>query len=205
MTHAESSIPLPRLSAAQDALLRVAFEELRRTRRPVPQDLLSGHALLSAVDVEAELDLLGAAGRVTCNAEHAVSGALGLTVEPTRHVLDLGGAPWHTWCVIDALGILGALRETGSVRSPSPGSGTVVEVRFTDGRISGGDLDSVVFVPDYRTGASVLRTWCPAVNFFIDAASCRRWASTHSVAGRPVALAEAATAAARRWYDRLAG
>jgi len=202
-TDLRSVIPLRRLTAGQDELLRVAFVELLRRSEPVPVSVLAELCDPTGLDTAAELELLAAAGRLGRGADGSVTGALGLTVDRTPHELLIGDTPWHTWCVIDALGILGGLGASGSVTSASPGTGLVLTVRFTEGRLSGGDTDCVVFVPGYREGTPVIRTWCPWVNFFPDAVIAERWASTHAVPGQAVTLATAAAVACRHWSDRL--
>lgn len=198
-----SAIPLPPLTAGQNEILRVAFHELLRRCEPVPVSVLSELCDPAGIDTAAELELLAAAGRLGRAADGSVTGALGLTVDRTPHELLIGDTPWHTWCVIDALGILGCLGASGSVRSTSPGTGQVLTVTFTGGFLSGGDTHCVVLVPHYREGTPVIRTWCPSVNFFPDAVVAERWASTHAVPGQVVPLATATAVATRRWSDRL--
>lgn len=198
------AIPLPRLTEQQDALLRAAFRELMATSAAVGTDRLT--QLVDGADVaevEAELEVLAAAGRVGRDGAGRVTGALGLTVDATRHELTIGTSKWHTWCVIDALGILGALRESGTVRSTVPGSGAAVEIRFAAGAPVGGDLGHVVLVPEHQPGAPVIDTWCPSVNFFPDDAAAERWARDAGVHGRPVDLLRAAAVATERWAERL--
>jgi hypothetical protein len=132
-----------------------------------------------------------------------VTGALGLTVEETAHEMIIGTARWHTWCVIDALGILGALRESGTVRSTVPGTGAIVEIGFAAGTPQTGDLSHVVLVPEHQPGAPVLGTWCPSVNFFPDGAAAQQWANDAGVRGHSVDLLAATAAATQRWRERL--
>lgn len=200
-----STIPLPRLTGAQDALLRAAFGELMATSAGVAVDRLAELGGVAAAEAEAELDRLVAAGRVGRDRDGRVTGALGLTVEPTRHELVIGENRWHTWCVIDALGILGALAASGRVRSAVPGTDQPVEVEFTDGVPGSGSPDVVVFVPDYVGGTPVIETWCPAVNFFPDVSAAQVWAAGAAVPGHAVSLDVATVAATDRWRARLGG
>lgn len=196
-------IPLPRLTKAQDALLRGAFHELLATARAVGAERLGELTGISTPNVVHELADLLAAGRVGCDGNGSVTGALGLTIDTTRHELVVGSSRWHTWCVVDALGILGALTWSGTVRSAVPATEDPIEVVFTDGHPSGGALDSVVFMPDHQTGASVIDTWCPSVNFFPDASAAARWAAEAGLVGRHVSLTVASAAASELWRDRL--
>ncbi|MPQ96888.1 hypothetical protein GB931_02910 [Modestobacter sp. I12A-02628] len=198
------TIPLPRLTKTQDALLRAAFRELMTTSAAVGVERLANLSGVAAVEVEEELAQLAAAGRVGRDRNGSVTGALGLTIDTTRHELLIGSTSWHTWCVIDALGILGALSETGTVRSTVPATDESVEVQFTDGHPTAGALDSVVFMPDHQAGAPVIDSWCPSVNFFPDADAAERWAAGAGVRGRQVSLPVATAAASDRWRERLA-
>lgn len=200
-----STIPLPRLTGAQDALLRAAFVELMATSAGVAVDRLAELGGITATAAEAELGRLVSAGRVARDQDGRVTGALGLTVERTRHELTIGTEQWHTWCVIDALGILGALAASGKVRSTVPATEQPVEVEFTDGVPAGGTSDVVVFVPDYVTGSRVIESWCPAVNFFPDVSAAEDWAADASVRGQAVSLKVATAAATERWRARLGG
>lgn len=196
-------IPLPRLTDPQDTLLRAAFRELMATSASVTTRRLG--ELCGGIDVreiEVEIARLAEAGRIAWDGE-AVTGALGLTLDATQHELTIGTARWHTWCVIDALGILGALRESGTVRSMVPGTGASVEICFAAGTPVAGDLRHVVLVPEQQLGASVIDTWCPSVNFFPHTDAAEQWARAAGVRGRPVDLFVATAEATRRWRERL--
>lgn len=195
-------IPLPRLTAPQDELLRTAFHELRRRRAPVPESHLIA-ACGRAVEVSEELERLSAAGRVGRDVEGNVTGALGLTLNRTTHELWLDESLWHSWCVIDALGILGATGVTGWLRSSVAGGDRAIRVAMADGQVVGGYTECVVFIPRYEPGASVIKAWCPAVSLFPEQDEARAWAAAHGVQGDVVPVDVAAAAARRRWHERL--
>jgi hypothetical protein len=198
-----AAIPLPRLSKAQDGLLRAAFHELLATTAAVSVERLGELCGTDRPEAEAEIGRLTSAGRASRDHRGDVTGALGLTIERTSHELHIGHALWHTWCVIDGLGILGALGRSGSVRSKVPITADPVEVAFHDGVPVAGDLNFVIFVPEHQQGTSVISTWCPSVNFFPDVTAAQDWARRSQVPGRPVTLEEATAAATQRWRERL--
>ncbi|MEV6815384.1 organomercurial lyase [Micromonospora sp. NPDC051296] len=197
------TLPLPELSEVQNELVRQAFLRLLHSGHPVPETQLNVATTAGHVDAHHELDALVAAGRVRRDDNSRVTGALGLTLETTRHRLLLAGRTWHTWCAIDALGILGALDASGSIYSTSPPDGRVIEIHFEQGRPARGDLSAVVYVPTYRPGASVVATWCPNVNFFESSSVAAVWASGAGVDGECLPLVAAGDLAATRWRERL--
>jgi hypothetical protein len=132
-----------------------------------------------------------------------VTGAFGLTIEPTPHEVRIGEVRRYTWCAIDAVGILSALGATGSITSHSPHTGRPIELGFRDREPTSGDLDSGVFVAGYEPGSKVVESWCPLVNFFEDAAGAEAWAAEHRVSGDFVPVAHAASSAGERWRARL--
>jgi hypothetical protein len=197
------TLRIPDLTQGQNELLRAAFRFLLDADEPVPVVKLAAACTRPPAQVAEELDVLAAAGRVRRNGDGDVLGAFGLTVEPTQHELLIGDTRRYTWCAVDALGILGALRATGSVRSVSPLTGQTVEVGFRDGRPCSGDLTGGVFVASFQPGCKVVDNWCPLVNFFEDAAGAQEWAAQREVTGDFVSLMDAAREAGETWSARL--
>ncbi len=56
-----------------------------------------------------------------------------MTITPGRHEISVAGTKRWTWCALDAIGILGALGASGSVRSTDPHTGASIEIEFVDG------------------------------------------------------------------------
>lgn len=166
-----------------------AFRALLETGRP----LLVGRAEL------AELD---AAGRARWNEQGELVGIFGLSVEPTRHELEVDGKRRWTWCAYDALGILAALGRGGRIRSRSPHRDAPLEIEFEGGRPAAGE--AALFLPEGPV-SSVGEEWCPQANLFPDAKTARGWAQAAGVAGRVVGLAEAAAAGAAHWAPLVRG
>jgi Alkylmercury lyase/DprA winged helix domain len=198
-----STVPLPDLTTLQNELLRTAFGFLLSADEPVSPDKLGAACGCSTAEVLRELDVLTAAGRVRRTGAGEVVGALGLTIEPTAHELLIGETRRYTWCALDAVGILAALRATGSVRSTSPHTGRPVDIGFRDGEPCSGDLSVGLFLACYQPGTKVVDNWCPLVNFFEDAESASHWAAQRGVTGEFVPLMAATQSAGERWRARL--
>jgi alkylmercury lyase len=169
--------------------------------RPVTVECLAAVLGRDAETVEQALGRLEQAGRTRRNSAGAVTGSLGLSVEPTAHELIVDGARRWTWCAYDAVGILAALGASGQVRSRSPYTGTPIELAFEQGRPAAGS-QVVVFLAQGPC-VSVVEDWCPLVNFFEDPDAAAAWAAQHGVAGTAVPLPEAAATGAAAWRSQL--
>jgi hypothetical protein len=94
-----------------------AFGLLVRLGRPVELDALM-EAMPSSVEPGAVRDAiprLAAGGQLDVGPGGAVVGAAGLTLGPGPHRLLLRDRDYRTWCAYDAIGIVAALDEPGSL------------------------------------------------------------------------------------------
>src|SRR5207253_9570981 len=66
------------------------------------------------------LEELDRAGRIRRDRAGRVVGSAGLSVSKDRHVIELDGRRFWTWCSYDIFGIFGALEASGTALSPSP-------------------------------------------------------------------------------------
>jgi hypothetical protein len=197
------TLPLPELTEPQNELVRQAFLALLNDGRPVSEAQLTAATGQAASQLHHQLDVLTTAGRIRRNSGGDVTGSLGLTLDTTRHELVIDASTWHTWCAIDALGILGALEASGTIRSTSPWTGQLIEIHFADGGPVRGDLSSVVYLATYPAGSSVVDNWCPNVNLFESETTATQWAKGSGVRGNCLPLDDACTLAAHRWRERL--
>ena len=195
--------PVPDLTGTDNAILRAAFWQLYETRAPVPAGAVATAVELDPAAVKHQLDLLDLAGRIRRTDANDVTGAVGLSIEPSRHQLRLGIGTFYTWCALDALGIMVALEATGQVCTTSPHSDAPIEIDFTGGEPTGGALDSVLFLPGYQPGTSVVQAWCPLVNLFEHTDAARTWAADQGLTGKFVPLAQAAPQAGEMWRPRI--
>ena len=174
-----------------------AFRRLYAGGRPAAVEEVASDAGLAHDDARATVNEMLAQGRIRVDGDGRVVGACGLSVVPDRHELWVGERRFWTWCAMDAVGILGALAASGLVRSRSPRSGAVVEIRFTAGRPE--PTPAVIFMAE-RTGCvSVYDDWCSKLNLFEDAAAAAAWIESSGATGQPVPVPELTESVSARW------
>ena len=200
---ADCGPPVGSVTAQQAALLAEAFWLLLGEGEPVPAERLAAAAGRDLAAVEAELGALGQAGRVKRTAAGEVTGSLGLTLEPTNHTISVDGALRHTWCALDALAILAALRATGWIDSTNPVTGRRFRIDVDGGVPREPGAPWVVFIAERRQVGSVVADWCPLVNVFEDEQAAKAWAADHGVSGECYGLAETASLGAQLWEPRI--
>jgi hypothetical protein len=181
-----------------EALLREAFTELLATPQPVTVDRLAERLGTALAETERRLARLDEHGWIRRNEAGAVVGSRGLSIEPTRHELELDGARRFTWCAYDTVGIFGALGATGTIRSRTP-LDEPVELQVVAGRPAG--VDGVVLFFPHRQVSSVVEEWCPLANFFLDEQAALAWARRQAIDGEVLTLAEASERGAAEWRD----
>lgn len=180
----------PEISALRAAGFRLLLDE----GRPVE---ITEWAAAAGIDEGTVADAVKShAGRVQVDEVGRLLGIAGLTVEPSRHELDIAGEKRWTWCALDAVGILGALEATGSVRSTDPKTGEAVEIEFVDGRPQG---DATLFILGGYEGGNVREEWCPLVNFFATHADADAWVVENKLDGDIVSVVQVAEDAAAMW------
>jgi alkylmercury lyase len=177
-----------------------AFRAMLATGEPWDPD----EATITGADapsVRSAIDRLLAAGRVRTNQQGHVIASCGLSVDPTPHRVETSrGARW-TQCAYDALGILGALGEAGTIETSSPATGASICIRFVDGRPEGSE--AVLFLADQSSCCRPNDEWCPNVNLFEDRLSALGWAEAHEVPGRVVSLDEGTDLGTMEWRPLL--
>ncbi len=180
------------VAAVRAAGFRLLFE----TGRPVTVDDLIDATDVPAARVTKIFESVRARGRVEFDDQDRLIGIAGLTLTPGRHELQLDGATRWTWCALDAVGILGALGATGTVRSTDPQTGAAVEIPFVEGRA---DTDAHLFILDGFTEGNTREDWCPRVNFFASRGAAEQWIGKRNLRGDIVAVSEIVDDAASMW------
>ena len=186
----------------QTAVLTLAFNELLEAPQPVSASLLAERLDTEVNVLERQLAALAERGWVRRDAVGDIVGSRGLSIEPTRHELELPEGRRFTWCAYDTLGIFGALAVSGKIRSRTPLE-QPIELEVMDGhpRAANG---AVLFFP-HREVASVVDEWCPLANFFLDAQAAYRWAQANEVEGQVLTLEEASERGTAEWLDCSSG
>lgn len=182
----------------QSHVLARAFNELLEAPQPVSVELLADGLGTSVSALEQQLAALAERGWVRRDAAGAVVGSRGLSIEPTRHELELPQGRRFTWCAYDTLGIFGALAVSGTIRSQTPLE-QPVELEVVDGRPVAAN-GVVLFFPQ-RQVTSVVDEWCPLANFFLDAEAARAWAAANDVEGQVLMLEQASARGTADWRD----
>jgi len=190
-------------SDAQALIRTAAFRLLLAQDEAVSMEDLVAATGIKRERLTEHLEELDRAGRIRRDRAGRVVGSAGLSVSKDRHVIELDGRRFWTWCAYDIFGIFGALEASGTALSPSP-EGRTMELRFERGRPVNGD--AVLFRPDddlMSCCENVYEEWCPNSNLFSDAANARKWAGERGLQGRVLTLAEASKLGAKDWADAV--
>ncbi len=182
----------------QNAGLALAFNELLEAPQPVSVELLADKLGPPFNALEQTLAALVERGWIRRDADGGVVGSRGLSIEPTRHELELPQGRRFTWCAYDTLGIFGALAVSGTIRSRTLLE-QPVELEVVDGRPVTAN-GAVLFFPQRRV-TSVVDEWCPLANFFVDADAAHTWATTNDVEGQVLTLEQASERGTADWRD----
>ncbi len=185
-------------SVEPNPVLALAFNELLETPQPVTVGLLAESLGTTVSALEQQLATLAERGWIRRDPAGAIVGSRGLSLEPTRHTLELPHGRRYTWCAYDTLGIFGALGAGGTILSRTPLE-EPVELEVVAGRPV--DADGVVLFFPQRQVTSVVNEWCPLANFFRDAEAARTWATASDVEGQVLTLAEASARGTADWRD----
>jgi alkylmercury lyase len=178
-----------------------AFRLLLEGRQPVAARLIAEMSGLSKHQVETALRLLEIEGRLRRDPAGQITGSAGLSLEPTRHRIQIDGADWWAWCAFDALGILAALGNGGTIKSVCAQSGAPLQLEFAGSTPASSSI--VIVIADEEAGGSLIDDWCPKNNFFRSEHVARQWVESCGVAGQVLALEEGAERAAERWHRCL--
>lgn len=187
--------------AELETLVRAtAFRLLLDRREPIRADVLARASGIRPETLAGMLDQLSLAGRIRRDDRGSVAGSAGLSVVPDRHMIEIKGGRFWTWCAYDIFGIFGALAASGRASSPSPADWKPIEVCFSRGRPA--QIEAVLFRPDtalMECCDNVYEQWCPNSNLFATRELAEAWATVHSLKGRVLGLDEAADLATAEW------
>ena len=178
------------------AIRSAGFRLLLDTGTPVTVEDLIAATDLPAERVTEIFDSVRARGRVEFDDEDRLIGLAGLSLTPSRHELIISGSTRYTWCALDAVGILGALEATGTVRSTDPQTGDPIEIEFEQGIPK---TDVHLFILGGFSEGNVREDWCPRVNFFTSRQAAEEWVDDNSLDGDIVSVADIADDAAAMW------
>jgi alkylmercury lyase-like protein len=191
-------------SPSQAMILATGFRALiKQPGTPVTMTELAAATGLDQELVANDLAELARSGRVQRTPAGDLTGCLGLTLDPTSHAICANGAVRHTWCALDAFGIMGALRASGWIESENKLTGRTFHITVDEGLPSDADPSWVVFLLDRQGVSSVIAEWCPLVNIFESAAAAGSWADGQGVAGQCLSIADTASLGTALWEPRI--
>lgn len=180
----------PEVAALRAAGFRLLLEE----KRPVGMEEWAESANVNLDDLDEVL--AKHLGRIELDENGRLTGIAGLTIQPTNHELSVNGEQFWRWCALDAVGMLGALKATGTVRSTDPSTSHPVTPTFNDGQVQN---DATIFVLSGYRGAEVRGEWCPLVNFFNNRGGAESWVEHNRLLGELVTVQELTPQAADLW------
>ena len=179
-----------------DALRSTGFRLLLDHGLPVDVEHWATESGIDVATLNEIIETSGAEGRVQFDADGRLVGIAGLTVEPTRHELNVEGTVRWTWCALDAVGILGALQATGTIRSTDPRTGAAIVIDFVQGEP---DNEATLFLLGGYDGGNVVEDWCPLVNFFATRLDADEWVTAEGLDGDILSVSSIASQAAKMW------
>ena len=179
------------------AIRSTGFKLLLDTGNPVTVEDLIDATGIPAARVAEIFDAVRVRGRVEFDDQDRIIGLAGLTLVPTRHQLTIGGSIRWSWCALDAVGILGALRATGTVKSSDPHTGDEIEIGFVEGKA---ETEAHLFIlGGYTEEGNVRQNWCSRVNFFISRRAAEEWVADNGLEGDIIAVSDISDDAAAMW------
>lgn len=144
--------------------------------RPVSPERLAGALDVSSDDIAAAL---GRLPNLELDEEGNVTGAFGLTLNPTPHHFQVGGHELHTWCALDTLFLPTILRQTAGVESACAVTGS--RIRFTvtpDGveNLEPAEAAVSIVVPNASEACCNVRgAFCNEVHFLSSPEAASEW------------------------------
>jgi hypothetical protein len=174
-----------------------AFALLVEHGRPVEVDRLVA-AMPADADPSAVRDAiprLGAGGQLDIGSDGAVVGAVGLTLGPAPHRLLLRGRDYRTWCAYDAIGIVAALGEPGSLSTHCGICARAIALRLPESAVA--ERPERLWL---SAGGDDLRAdFCAPTVLLCSPAHGETWAARQQGRGRLLDLRAAARLGAGAW------
>ena len=125
------ALPGIQISDRHRQIQAAAFALLFDHGEPISNEQLAAATDLAAAEVADLLADFDTVGRARFDDNGRIVGIAGLSIEPTRHRLDIGETTRWTWCALDAIGILGALRRDATYTTQVPDTDDELTVTFT--------------------------------------------------------------------------
>jgi len=126
--------------------------------------------------VHKTLEALESKGILTVGENKEITGAYGVSSQPTWHSFYLDHKPIHVWCAIDSLGIPLVLNKHTTVHSKCSHCKFGIDIKIEGGALGQHDQNIVVFV-GFRGDVleKVSEDFCPYINFFCSDKHLESW------------------------------
>jgi hypothetical protein len=151
---------------------------------------------LAPDDTRQIVSSLHEAGRLTLDAAgQMITGAGGLSVVESRHILEMRGRRYWVWCAMDAVGIPAALGEDAGIASATADTGEAVRITIEQGRLQhASPADLVISLVSPSLDRSLHGTCCSRIGFYRDAQAV-------SADAAALTIPETMSLGARLWCD----
>jgi hypothetical protein len=139
-------------------------------------ELISRELHMDLPLVHKTLEALKSKGMITMVENEEITGAYGVSIQPTRHSFYLDHRPLHVWCAIDSLGIPLVLNKHTTVHSKCSHCKSHIDIKIEGGALGPHDQNIVVFV-GFRGDVleKVSEDFCPYINFFCSNEHLESW------------------------------
>src|SRR5438094_4968996 len=153
--------PLLRLLAEGEA---VSVERLAGAIGSTPAAVTRALRTLPSIEYDTEGHIVGA----------------GLTLNPTPHQFSIDGRTLYTWCALDTLIFPTLLRQSATIVSLTPETGTPVRLTVTPHAVQTVEpAEAVVSIVKPSNNPDVRRVFCVHVHFFSSADVAEAWVTRH--------------------------
>lgn len=149
----------------RDGHLALALYRLLAEGEPVSSERLAARAGRSPSEVVEWLR----GSRVELDERGEVVALLGLSLRPTKQILEIDGRTLYAWCAGDVLYIHDLLGRPLRARSTDPITGEEISMSLEDGRVRQVEPASTVLSwpgADFPMGDDVVPAACGPINFF---------------------------------------
>jgi alkylmercury lyase len=171
---AEFTAAHPELDDSQQRLALALFRLLAGGEPVTPQELSER----SRVPVEAVVSEFNDWAMVHRDEQGRVRAFGGLSLEPTSHVLEVGGRTLYAWCALDTLFLPELLGRPARIRSTCPETGEEISLTVDAAGARDAVPQAAVMSLHDAEGmdlAHVIETFCCYVHFFANVEAARAW------------------------------
>lgn len=168
----------PELRADEAAVVRAAYDALL-DGEPIGLETLATRAGVALTTLEEIIERRPGLARV--GSDGRVHGCLGLSVEPTRHTLEIAGRSVWVWCVWDGLFIPRVLGAAARLTSTCPVSGAPIALAVEPVGVTDVNPPTAVmsFLASKGPAGNGFGACCPLIHLLQSEQAGARWHAAH--------------------------